>query len=106
MRFIYEGTWSGYRSGQERVCYRRVVRSKKVADAWAKITGILFTDGTTLDLTLRPAKPREKVKEVGQGYGGYGETLAKFRALGKTGFCRIADLHPEWKERAKESVPA
>ena len=64
MRYVLEGTWSGYTSKHSKVCHRTVVFDPNYCN---KITSIRFTDGTTLDLTLRKCKPREKVVEL-EGY--------------------------------------
>ena len=68
-RYIIEGTWSGYTSSQERVVHRTVHRASfKKLRAWVKNAGaIYYTDGTTLLLSVRDAKPRERVKEI-KGY--------------------------------------
>jgi len=63
-RFVLEGEWSGYQSYQRRVCHRTVERNPKPFD---KLHSIRFTDGTTLDLSIRPCKPRERVKQI-HGY--------------------------------------
>lgn len=62
-RFVVEGTWSGYRSGQRRVVHRQVVPRYKAAQL-CKVTGFRFTDATTLDLSVRLAAPREKVVPI------------------------------------------
>ena len=68
-RFIIEGEWSGYHSGQRRVVHRTVHKgSYKKLRAWAQKThSVLFTDGTALRLTVRDCKPREKVQQI-KGY--------------------------------------
>ena len=68
-RFVIEGVWSGYRSSQRRIVHRTVHKgSTKRLRAWVKKThGIQYADGTTLYLTVRDCKPREKVKEI-KGY--------------------------------------
>lgn len=68
-RFIIEGEWSGYTSGQRRVVHRQVYpASRKLLRAWVEKTrGIQYTDGTMLYLSVRDAKPRERVKEI-RGY--------------------------------------
>ena len=63
-RFVLEGEWSGYNSGQKRVCHRTVETDTKPFD---KLKSITFTDNTTLDLSIRPCAPRERVKEI-HGY--------------------------------------
>ena len=65
-RFIIEGEWSGYHSGQRRVVHRTVhSASFKKLRAWAEKThGIRYTDGTMLYLTVRNCKPRERVKQI------------------------------------------
>ena len=64
-RFVLEGTWRGYRSEQDRVVHREVVKAnRKVYLAWLQKTFcIRYSDGTTLELHVRPAKPRERVDE-------------------------------------------
>ena len=59
-----EGEWSGYRSGQRRVCHRTIIRKP---EKYKDIKFIRFTDGTTLDLQIKKCKPRERVKEI-HGY--------------------------------------
>lgn len=68
-RFIIEGMWSGYRSGQERVCHRTVHKaSEKKLRAWAEqIHSISYTDGTCLILSVKDCLPRERVKTI-NGY--------------------------------------
>ena len=70
-RFVIEGTWSGYRSGQDCLAHRQVYpASYKKLRAWAdKTYSIRFTDGTFLYLSVRDCKPREHVKER-KGYTG------------------------------------
>lgn len=66
-RFVIEGTWSGYTSSQSRVVHRQVYSDKKLR-AWAeKTSGIRYTDGTMLFLSVRDCKPRERVEEK-KGY--------------------------------------
>jgi hypothetical protein len=60
-RFVLEGEWTGYHSGQARIVHRTV----ETHDRFPR--SILYTDGTCLLLTVRPAQPREKVKEI-HGY--------------------------------------
>ena len=69
MRFVIEGTWSGYSSSQERVVHRTVHGSSwKKLRAWAEKThAIRYSDGTCLYLTVRDCKPRERVQQV-MGY--------------------------------------
>jgi hypothetical protein len=61
-RWILEGEWSGYVSRQRRVVHREVLHSLPEFRAWCEKThAIRYTDGTTLVLSVRDAKPREKV---------------------------------------------
>lgn len=64
-RYILEGEWSGYRSGQCRVVHRTVTTNP---ERYKDLSSIRYTDGTTLDLTLRKCKPRERV-EIRDSYG-------------------------------------
>lgn len=66
-RYVIEGEWSGYTSGQRRVCHRVVTSRDALADWVRRNHAIYFTDGTALYLTVRPAAFREKVKEI-HGY--------------------------------------
>ncbi len=68
MRYVIEGTWRGYRSSQDHVCHREVYKSNR-ADGGpflatlCKMYSIPFSDGTALIVSVREAKPREKVIE-------------------------------------------
>lgn len=64
-RYVLEGLWRGYSSSQDRVVHRQVIQSyRKEFIAWLQKTFcIRYTDGTTLELTIRPCTPREKVAE-------------------------------------------
>jgi hypothetical protein len=81
-RFVVECIWSGYRSEQRRPCHR-TVHSKSYADSLRKISAIRFTDGTTMDIIVRPANFREKVHEI----HGYDNLLRA--AIGKEGFVSV-----------------
>lgn len=83
-RYVIEGTWSGYHSGQRRVCHRRVL-TKRQAEAQSKISCIAYTDGTTLSLSVRPATFREKVQEI-RGYDGLIYDAVRH---GMTGYCSV-----------------
>ncbi len=64
MRYVIEGTWSGFVSNQQHVCHRSVI-TKKMAERIEKagLSSISFTDGTSLWLHVRKCLPRERVKE-------------------------------------------
>lgn len=68
-RFVIEGTWSGYRSGQQRIVHRQAYpSSRKQLREWAeRVGGIAYTDGTFLWLSVRDCKPRERIQEI-RGY--------------------------------------
>lgn len=67
MRYVIEGEWGGYVSSQQRVVHRRVTTRKDIVEWAQKVRAIRFTDGTSLYVTVRQCKPREKVKEI-RGY--------------------------------------
>ena len=72
MRYVIEGTWSGYSGSQRRVVHRDVHNDRWKTDAalrvWAETVGsIRYTDGTRLCLDVRDCKPRERVQEI-NGY--------------------------------------
>jgi hypothetical protein len=65
-RFIVEAVWSGYNGAQRRVCHRTVetlFRAGYEALNWHP-----FSDGTGLRISVRDAKPRERVQVI-NGYG-------------------------------------
>lgn len=95
-RFVIEGMWSGYRAAQRKPCYRRVV-TKRQAEAF-KISCVGYSDGTTMDLSVRPCAPREKVQEM-RGYDGL---LRDFEREGMSGYCSVDALMA--KQRAKQEA--
>lgn len=66
-RYVIEGEWSGYRSSQQRVVHRVVTTRRDLVEWCDRTHGIVYTDVTMLYLTVRPALPREKVKQI-HGY--------------------------------------
>ena len=84
-RFVVECVWSGYHSGQRHPVHREVTLNPK---RYEGITGVVFTDGTTMSVVVRPCEPREKVREI----HGYGRLLNDAAALGLKGYVRVADL--------------
>ena len=68
-RYVIEGEWSGYTSKQQRIVHRTVHSSAfKKLRRWAEKTyAIRYTDGTSLKISVRDTKPRERVSEV-KGY--------------------------------------
>lgn len=99
-RFIIEGTWSGYRSSQQRVVHRTVHKgNRKKLRAWAEEThGIGYTDGTMLYLTVRDCKPREKVKEI----KGYVELINRCFTYDVTSVAQVNDLEAQWDSEMLE----
>ena len=88
-RYVIECIWSGYNSGQSRPCHRTVTIIPK---AWDGLHTISFTDGTTMDVSIRECKPREKVKEL----KGYVELLNKFawnKELCSKGYVSVMDVN-------------
>lgn len=59
-RYEITGEWSGYRSSQRRVVHREYTTNKEFADKVKQLGFIRFTDGTTLDLTVREMKKGER----------------------------------------------
>jgi len=57
-RYVLEGEWSGYKSSQRRVVHREVV-SKPV-----DLSCIRYSDGTTVEISVREAKPRERITPI------------------------------------------
>lgn len=88
-RFVIEGTWSGYTSAQSRVVHRSVHDGAfKRLRAWAAATpGIRFTDGTMLFISVRDAKPRERVQCI-NGYGDLIRDCAHYLVASVDGLAR------------------
>jgi hypothetical protein len=61
-RFVVEATWSGYHSGQSRVCHRSVETYWR--EAYEALHSHSFSDGTYMTITVRDAKPRERVLPI------------------------------------------
>lgn len=61
MRYVLEGTWSGYRPDQRRVVHREVVTDPDRVERLLRLQTVMFTDNTLLELSLRPARSRERV---------------------------------------------
>ena len=89
MRWICEGTWSGYSSSQQHVCHRKVITKKWKMEALKSINTVEYTDGTRLYVTVRTCLPREKVKEI----DGYSSMLQEFINAGMKGYVKVADLN-------------
>lgn len=87
MRYVIEGEWTGYVSSQARICHRTVTKLRHVAEWVRKTHSITFTDGTSLLLSVREAKPREKVKEMHQ----YDDLLDQCRTAGVTSVQALID---------------
>ena len=64
-RFVVEATWSGYTSEQSRVVHRTVETTFRAG--YEGLYSHMFSDGTLLYISVRDAKPREKVTEL-KGY--------------------------------------
>jgi hypothetical protein len=74
-RFVLEGEWTGYTSAQRRVAHREVIDERKHGKGFVEkikaLRAIVYTDGTSLLLSVREAKPREQIKIL----NGYGELV-------------------------------
>jgi hypothetical protein len=85
--YILEATWSGYRTGQSKVCHRERITEKQ-AERYNQIVGILFTDGTHLSVSVRQAAPREKILEILS----YSKILHTAAAKGLEGFLDVTEI--------------
>ena len=72
-RFVVEATWSGYHSGQSHVCHRTVETLFRAG--YENLHYHHFTDGTGMTITVRDAKPRERIERK-NGYGSLLSDLA------------------------------
>lgn len=83
-RYVYEGVWSGYGSGQERVCSRIITKNPA---AYEQLHTIQFEDNTRIYFTLRECKFMERVPEI----KGYSILVSKALKLNK-GFVHVSEL--------------
>lgn len=79
MRYVLEGEWSGYRSSQQRIVHREVV-TKTRAEKLKGLDCIRYSDGTYLYVSVREAKPREKITPI----LGYTSLIRKAELTGKS----------------------
>lgn len=91
-RYVLEGTWTGYTMGQSRVVHREVIdtrhTSSKYIESLRRLHMITYTDNTSLILSLREARPREKVKRIAS----YSSLIQEAVASGKRHFF-VGDPH-------------
>ncbi len=85
-RFILEGEWSGYTSSQQRVVHREII-NKKRAERLRQLHKIVYTDGTSLMISVREAEYREKI----QSFNSYGSLIRKAEKRGGS-VVKVADL--------------
>jgi hypothetical protein len=86
MRYVVEGEWTGYTSAQRRVVHREVVDAKR-GERLKGLHAIVYTDGTSLLIRVREAKPREKVERINS----YGSLIREAEAKGGSRVL-VADL--------------
>ena len=79
-RFVVEGEWSGYTSGQRRVCHREICTTFRAQ--YEALKSLRFTDGTELYISVRDLKPRERIEEI----KGYSSALSHAVMKGLSGF--------------------
>jgi hypothetical protein len=65
--YLLEGTWSGYVSSQAHVVHREIVSAER-AGRLSRLSQIVYTDGTTLDLSLLELEPGEATEDLIAGY--------------------------------------
>lgn len=61
-RYVIEGEWTGYTSAQRQIVHREILTKKRAA-MLGHLKVIVYTDGTSLLLSIRELAPREEVKE-------------------------------------------
>ena len=70
---MVEAEWSGYHSGQQHVCHRTVETLFRAG--YEAIHYHHFSDGTGMTVSVRDAKPRERIERK-NGYGSLLRDLA------------------------------
>lgn len=106
-RFVIEGTWSGYTSAQRQVAHRMVYSgAMKRLRAWAEKTyAIRYTDGTSLILSVRDCKPRERVQQIA-GYRELIEDCAHYDVSSVDGFYAAREAFRETARAKREAAQA
>lgn len=61
-RFIVEAVWSGYAGSQRRVVHRTVETLFRAG--YENVRWHQFSDGTGMSISVRDAKPRERVEQI------------------------------------------
>lgn len=84
-RYVLEGEWTGYKSSQQRIVHREVISEKRAKNM--KLSSIQYSDGTRLEIWIRPAEPRERVKAI----NGYSSLIRQAEKTGKE-FVNVGDL--------------
>lgn len=85
--FKITGTWTGYRSGQERECHIEYTPDRKRADKIKAMYSILYTDGTSLILMVKEIHSKEN---IGKSKNGYGEVINQCLREGVTSVAELS----------------
>lgn len=86
-RFVVEAVWDGYTSAQRRVVHRSVETLFRAG--YDNLHWHSFSDGTGLSISVRDAKPRERVEQI-RGYSG----LLRDAAMNKWSELKRATANP------------
>lgn len=91
-RYVLEGTWTGYVSRQRQVAHREVIDDRRCGKGFIEklrnLNCVVYTDGTSLLVSIREAKPRERVVTL----LGYSTLIREAVAHGGSRVL-VADLH-------------
>lgn len=66
--FMVEGTWTGYRSSQQRNVHRHYITSQEDANKLSSAYSIRYTDGTSLILTVKKVKNKAELTPKNENY--------------------------------------
>ena len=101
-RWVLEGEWSGYDNSQRMVAHREVIVGMPKMRAFIeKAHAINFMDGTYLRLTVRDAKPRERIKPI----PGYTSLIRDCVHYGVTGVLELAMATEAVKLGIRKAAP-
>ena len=87
-RKIIEGEWTGYTPSQQRIQHREII-SHREAQNLEHLKVIVFTDGTSLLISIRETRPHERVQVI-QSH----TKLIREAAAKKTARVFVKDLKP------------
>lgn len=93
-KYVIEGVWSGYKSSQQKVVHRTVEFCKPT------VSTIQYSDGTTLDISVRNMKKYERVVVLDS----YSKLIDQANRFGKA-YVTVNEIVEEENNRNRPPFP-